>query len=81
MCPEPEVIVESFGFKLRPRSWSGNLSVHIEERSVALTELLNCEAPRIVAATETLLNYAKKIAGQERNREQKDDADREQTFE
>ncbi|EEB70876.1 conserved hypothetical protein [Ruegeria sp. R11] len=81
MCPEPEVIVESFGFKLHPRSWSGNLSVHIEQRSTALTELLNNEAPQIVAATENLMNYATKIADQERNREQKDDADREQTFE
>lgn len=81
MCPSPEVIVESFGNKLSPRSWSGNLSVHIEERAAALIELLNSENPQIVEATKTLLNHAKKYAGHERDREQEDDAEREQTFE
>lgn len=81
LCPSPEVIVESFGFKLHPRSWSGNLSVHIEQRAAALTELLHSEDPQIVEATETLLNHAKRSADHERDREQKGDAEREQTFE
>lgn len=80
-CPEPQVIVESFRFKLHQRSSSGNLSVQIEQRAAALTKLLNCGIPSVVEATETLLDHAAKIAEEERNREKKYDADREQTFE
>jgi hypothetical protein len=81
MCPEPGVIVENFGHHLSPRSWSGNRSVHIEQRAAGLSELLKFEDSRVVTATQELLNHAANIADQERKREQVEDAKREQTFE
>ncbi|MBU2963661.1 hypothetical protein KO516_23095 [Citreicella sp. C3M06] len=81
MCPEPEAIIENFGLHLTPRSWSGNRSVHIEQRAAGLSELLRFEDSRVVTATEKLLCRAANIADQEREREQEEDAEREQTFE
>ncbi|WCE69224.1 hypothetical protein PL336_10460 [Sulfitobacter faviae] len=81
MCPEPVAIIENFGLHLSTRSWSGNRSVHIEQRASGLSELLKLEDSRVVTATEELLSRAAKIADQERKREQVEDAEREQTFE
>jgi hypothetical protein len=80
-CPEPEVIVAGFGWKLHPKSWSGNLSEHIAQRSSALTELLKSDNQRVVTAAKELLERAKAMEESERILEQKEDANREQTFE
>lgn len=50
-------------------------------RASGLCELLKFEDLRVVTATEELLSRAANIAGQERKREQVEDAEREQTFE
>ncbi len=81
LCPEPEAIIGRFGLHLSPSSWSGNRSVHIEQRAAALSELLNSEDARIVAATEKLLTFAKEVSEKEKKREKAEDAAREQTFE
>lgn len=80
-CPEPEVVVESFGRKLRPRSGCGNQSEDIAQQSSALSELLKSDDQRVVTATEDLLERAKKMEESERMLEQKEDENREQTFE
>jgi hypothetical protein len=79
--PYPEAILRAFANRVAPSSWSGSRVTIMQQRADALSNISKHQNKKISGFVKSIVEELTDRIDQERNREQREDALREQRFE